>query len=70
MQAALDAHLPQIFLTPWGFNDYSKPGSLYYEACAAGLFLLLAPWEHQNQKIPLTREKCHQLNRITEEICQ
>lgn len=69
MHAVLEAQLPQIFLTPWGFNDYSKPGSQYYEACTAGRFLILAPWEHQNQKIPLTREMCLQLNGMCKEIC-
>lgn len=69
MRAALDARLPLIFLTPWGFNDFSRPGHQYYEACAEGRFLILAPWEHQNQRIPLTREMCLQLNARTENIC-
>ena len=69
MRAALDARLPLIFLTPWGFNDFSRPGHQYYEACAEGRFLILAPWEHQNQRIPLTREMCLQLNAMTENIC-
>ena len=69
MRAVLEARLPQIFLTPWGFNEYSKPGNQYYEACTEGRFLILAPWEHQNQKTPLTREMCLQLNRMAEEIC-
>ena len=70
MRAALDAKLPLIFLTPWGFNVFSKPGHQYYEACAAGRFLILAPWPHQNRKIPLTRQMCLQLNAMAEEICQ
>ena len=70
MRAALDAKLPLIFLTPWGFNVFSKPGHQYYEACAAGRFLILAPWPHQNRKIPLTRQMCLQLNRMAEEICE
>ena len=70
MRAALDAHLPLIFLTPWGFNVFSKPGHQYYEACAAGRFLILAPWPHQNQRIPLTRQMCLQLNAMAAEICE
>ena len=70
MRAALDAKLPLIFLTPWGFNVFSKPGHQYYEACAAGRFLILAPWPHQNRKIPLTRQMCLQLNAMAEEICE
>lgn len=69
MRAALDAHLPLIFLTPWGFNAFSKPGHQYFDACAEGRLLILAPWEHQNQRIPLTREMCMALNGMTKSIC-
>lgn len=70
MRAALDAHLPLIFLTPWSFNAFSKPGHQYFNACAEGHFLILAPWEHQNQRIPLTREMCLTLNGMTKAICE
>ena len=70
MRAALDAHLPIIFLTPWGFNAFSKPGHQYFDACAEGRFLILAPWEHQNQRIPLTREMCLTLNEMTKSLCE
>lgn len=70
MRAALDARLPLIFLTPWGVNAFSKPSHQYYEACAEGNFLILATWPHENQRIPLTRQMCLQLNTMTEEICR
>lgn len=70
MRAALDARLPLIFLTPWGFNTFSKPGHQYFQACSEGRFLILAPWEHQNQRIPLTREMCLTLNGMTQTICE
>ncbi len=70
MRAALDARLPLIFLTPWGFNAFSKPGHQYFEACAEGRFLILAPWPHENQRISLTRQMCLQLNTMAEEICR
>ncbi len=70
MRAALDEHLPLIFLTPWGFNKFSKPGHQYFEACSEGHFLILAPWEHQNEQIPLTRSMCLTLNSMTEQICR
>lgn len=70
MRAALDARLPIIFLTPWGFNAFSKPGHQYFEACAEGRFLILAPWPHENQRIPLTRNMCLALNAMTAAICQ
>ena len=69
MRAALDARLPLIFLTPWGFSSFSKPGHQYFEACSEGLFLILAVWPHENQRIPLTRQMCLQLNTMTAEIC-
>ncbi len=69
MRAALDEHLPLIFLTPWGFNEFSKPGHQYFEACSEGRFLILAPWKHQNERIPLTRTMCLTLNRMTDQIC-
>ena len=69
MRAVLDARLPLIFLTPWGFNSFSKPGHQFYDACADGRFLILAPWPHQNQRIPLTRAMCLDLNAMTKAIC-
>ena len=70
MRAALDEHLSLIFLTPWGFNKFSRPGHQYFEVCCEGRFLILAPWEHQNEKIPLTRTMCLTLNNMTKQICE
>lgn len=70
MRAALDARLPLIFLSPWGFNAFSKPGHQYFEACSEGRFLILAPWPHENQRLPLTRNMCLALNAMTTAICQ
>ncbi len=68
MRTIMDAHLPQIFITPWGFNKFSKPGHQYFDACADGRLLLLAPWPHQNERIPLTRAMCLALNKMAENI--
>ncbi|MBQ9356479.1 MAG: hypothetical protein IJT98_04245 [Prevotella sp.] len=70
MRAVLNARLPLIFLSPWGFNKYSKPGHQYFDACAEGRFLILAPWPHQNQRLPLTRNMCLQLNQMAVDICR
>ena len=70
MRAVLDDRLPLIFLTPWGFNAFSKPGHQYYNACAEGRFLILAPWPHENQRIPLTRSMCLALNAMTAALCR
>ena len=69
MRAVLNAHYPLIFLTPWGFNAFSKPGHQYFEACAEGRLLLLAPWPHQNERIALTRQMCMNLNGMTKALC-
>lgn len=70
MGAVLQARLPLIFLSPSGFNEYSRPGNRYYEACAEGRFLILAPWPHNNRNTPITREMCLELNEMTREICE
>ena len=70
MRAALNAKLPLVFITSYGFTQFSHPGHQYYDACAEGRLLLLAPWPHQNRKEPLTRTQCLQLNSFAQEICQ
>ena len=70
MRTALNEGLPIIFLTPWGFTTFSKPGHQYYDACAEGRLLILAPWEHQTERTPLTRAMCLQLNAMVEDICK
>ena len=69
MRTALNEGLPIIFLTPWGFTAFSKPGHQYFNACADGRLLILAPWEHQTERIALTRNMCLRLNDMTTEIC-
>ncbi len=69
MRAALNARWPIIFITSWGFNEFSKPGHQYYEACAEGRLLLLAPWPHQNERMALSRAMCMELNSMTEAVC-
>lgn len=70
MRTALNEGLPILFLTPWGFTTFSKPGHQYYDACAKGRLLILAPWEHQTERTPLTRAMCLQLNAMVEDICK
>ena len=70
MEAALKEQRSLIFLSPRGFNEYSRPGHRYYEACAEGRFLILAPWPHNNRATPLTRQMCLELNAMAKEICE
>ena len=70
MRAALDAHLPLIFLSPNNITPFTKPGGEYTEACSRGDLLILAPWPDRSSTLPLTRQECLTLNKMTETICE
>ena len=70
MRAAFDRGLPLIILQENGFTDLAKPGSKRMEACARGQLLLLAPWQHHNEKLPISRSQCLALNELARIICQ
>ena len=62
MTAAMDEGLPTIILQENGFDELAKPGGRYFDACAQGNLLLLAPWHHHNTRETITRDQCHALN--------
>ena len=62
MRAAFDEGLPLIFLEENGFTDLAKPGGKRMDACAKGQLLILAPWEHHNEKLNIKRGQCLELN--------
>ena len=62
MQSAQDAGCPIILLQENGFAPLAKPGGKYFDACAEGRLLLLAPWEHHNTQETMTRDQCRALN--------
>jgi len=70
-RAALQANAPLIALRSTGFSPYYKPEGQYFDACADGRLLMLAPgaWQYSTQKKPLTREEAWILNRIAQLIC-
>lgn len=70
MRAAFEAGLPLIILQENGFSDLAKPGGQRMEACARGQLLLLAPWEHHNERIAITRTQCLTLNALAQMICE
>lgn len=70
MRAAFDEGQPLIFLQENGFTDLAKPGGVRMEACAAGRLLILAPWEHHNERIAVERGQCLELNEIARKICE
>ena len=69
MKAAFNEGLPLIYLQENGFTDLAKPGGARMEACARGQLLILAPWEHHNEKITIKRGQCLTLNEMASRIC-
>ena len=69
MRAAFDAGLPTIVLVENGFTPLTKPKGEQFDACAKGRLLMLAPWEHHNEKRAITAYQCQQLNLMAIEIC-
>ncbi len=69
-RAALEAQLPLIVLLENGFPPLYKPPGNYFEACAAGRLLMLAPWPYHSDKRPITRSQCLALNAYAAECCK
>ena len=70
MRAAFEEGLPLIYLQENGFTDLAKPGGKRMEACAKGQLLILAPWEHHNEKLTIKRGQCLELNEMARVICE
>ena len=70
MRAAFDEGLPLIILQENGFTDLAKPGGRRMEACMRGQLLLLAPWEHHNERLTIRRSQCLSLNEMARLICE
>ena len=70
MRAAFEEGLPLIYLQENGFTDLAKPGGKRMDACASGQLLILAPWEHHNEKLAIKRGQCLQLNEMAKKICK
>lgn len=68
MRAAMNARLPLIFIEENGLTPYTRPGGEFFEACAQGKLLILAPWEHHNERLLITRDKCLAMNQMAKEI--
>ena len=70
MRAAFEEGLPLVYLQENGFTDLAKPGGMRMDACARGQLLILAPWEHHNEKIAIKRGQCLVLNEMAKTICE
>ncbi len=68
MRAAFDANLKTIVLLENGFSPLWKPGGKQFDACAQGRLLLVAPWQHHNQRTTISRNQCLMLNEIACQI--
>lgn len=62
MRAAFDNGFPLILLQENVMTDLAKPGGKRMEACAEGRLLILAPWEHHNERLSIRRYQCLSLN--------
>ncbi|MDP6490619.1 MAG: hypothetical protein QGH42_10385 [Kiritimatiellia bacterium] len=72
-RAALDAGLPLIVILTNGLRPHYKPSGRYFDACADGQLLMLAPLPYASKEAPITRGQCLTLNEwaaaiTTEEI--
>ena len=70
MRAAFEEGLSLIYLQENGFTDLAKPGGMRMDACAKGQLLILAPWEHHNEKTAIKRGQCLELNEMARAICE
>lgn len=69
MKAAFERGFPVIVLQENGFAPLAKPGGKRFDACAQGRLLMLAPWEHHNDKRVIKRNQCLDLNEMARVIC-
>ena len=67
---ALAAGLPLITMANKGFSPLQKPGGRYFDACADGRLLMLAPaaWAYQPGEKPMTRFDATAMNRLCQWI--
>ena len=69
MKAAFEQGYPIIILQENGFAPLAKPGGRRFDACAQGQLLLLAPWDHHNERLTIQRQQCLSLNDMAAAIC-
>ena len=67
---ALAAGLPLVTMANKGFSPLQKPSGRYFDACADGRLLMLAPaaWPYQPGEKPMTRFDATAMNRLCQWI--
>lgn len=68
-RAALDAGMPLVVILENGFSPMYKPPGKYFEACAKGLLLMLAPWPYHMERRTISRAQCLELNDMAYSLC-
>ena len=68
-RAALDAGVPLVVILENGFSPMYKPPGKYFEACAKGLLLMLAPWPYHMERRTISRAQCLALNDMAYSLC-
>ncbi len=68
---ALSNKIPLIVLKHNGFSRYYKPSGVFFDACADGRLLMLAPsaWGYTTGRAKITRVKACILNALAQRIC-
>lgn len=63
---AFMAGVPLVTMHNKGFSKYQKPSGHYFDACAEGRLLMLAPaaWPYTTQEKPMRREDAVAMNRL------
>ena len=67
-RAAFDEGLPLIILLDNGLHPMQKPSGERFRACSEGRLLLLSPFPHHNERIPIIRTICETLNGLAWDI--
>ncbi len=67
-RAALETGRPLIVILTNGFAPHYKPTGRYFDACAAGRLLMLAPFPYRRRRQTITREQCQELNTWAQKI--
>ena len=70
MRTVFGHGFPVIVLQENGFAPIAKPGGRRFDACAQGKLLMLAPWQHHNDRRTISRAQCLELNEMARVICE
>ncbi len=67
-KAVLETGKPLILLLANGFPPMYKPSGRYFDDCASGRLLMIAPFPYCRQRVQVTREQCLELNKLAKAI--